>query len=155
MVLVRVETEHLGNADAYRVTREIPLPYRRVGNESSEDEHVSLVRAQSRRTVKGKSLSGQFERMRSNLALKRSRAGKPARQDTILDPPASRSPEEPRDGMRGSARPRDYEAWRSDEGEQSSGSGDTVDLESQRARQDGAASGSRQDGDQAPSREEV
>ncbi|ORX40588.1 hypothetical protein BD324DRAFT_10302 [Kockovaella imperatae] len=34
----RVETEHLGNADAYRVTREIPLPYRRIEHDSEEDE---------------------------------------------------------------------------------------------------------------------
>lgn len=36
-IIVRVETEHLGNADAYRVTREIPLPYRNLDLES-EDE---------------------------------------------------------------------------------------------------------------------
>ena len=33
-----METEHLGNADAYRVTREIPLPYRRIEPDSDEDE---------------------------------------------------------------------------------------------------------------------
>jgi hypothetical protein len=32
----RVETEHLGNADAYRVTREVPLPYRQQ-NDSDDD----------------------------------------------------------------------------------------------------------------------
>ena len=32
-----METEHLGNADAYRVTREIPLPYRNLDPDSDED----------------------------------------------------------------------------------------------------------------------
>jgi hypothetical protein len=35
---VRVETEHLGNADAYRVTREIPLPYRRADVDLEEED---------------------------------------------------------------------------------------------------------------------
>ncbi|KAK4685855.1 hypothetical protein P7C73_g4278, partial [Tremellales sp. Uapishka_1] len=34
----RVETEHLGNADAYRVTREIPLPYRKADKDSDEED---------------------------------------------------------------------------------------------------------------------
>lgn len=45
----RVETEHLGNADAYRVTREIPLPYA-VREQDSEDE---LSRIKTRDSGKG------------------------------------------------------------------------------------------------------
>lgn len=137
-VTVRVETEHLGNADAYRVTREIPLPYRRVGNESSEDEHVSLVRAQSRRTA-GKQFSGQFDRLRTNLVNRRNRAGKPQRQDTILDPPISESAAENAQGGEEATRSprtqarRQYEAGRKT-GHQSGGSGDTVDLDEMQQR---------------------
>lgn len=40
LTLVRVETEHLGNADAYRVTREIPLPYRDTKRSDDEDDDL-------------------------------------------------------------------------------------------------------------------
>jgi hypothetical protein len=35
----RVESEHLGNKDQYRVTREMPLPYRVEPEEEEEDGH--------------------------------------------------------------------------------------------------------------------
>lgn len=44
---VRVETEHLGNADAYRVTREIPLPYRRIEHDSDSDEPLQRTKSSS------------------------------------------------------------------------------------------------------------
>lgn len=34
---VRVENEHLGNADQYRVTREVPLPYTFDNGEAPDD----------------------------------------------------------------------------------------------------------------------
>ncbi|CAE6461998.1 unnamed protein product [Rhizoctonia solani] len=37
----RLENEHIGNADQYRVTREIPLPYAFPGEAESEDEESS------------------------------------------------------------------------------------------------------------------
>jgi len=44
--LVRVENEHLGNADRYRVTREVPLPYAfedvdDKANDSDEEQATS------------------------------------------------------------------------------------------------------------------
>ena len=37
---VRLENEHLGNTDQYRVTREVPLPYRTEdkGDDDSDDD---------------------------------------------------------------------------------------------------------------------
>jgi hypothetical protein len=35
----------LGNADAYRVTREIPLPYRRVDNDTEDDDDKGPARS--------------------------------------------------------------------------------------------------------------
>ena len=49
---VRVETEHLGNADAYRVTREIPLPYRRIEPDSDEDDIGPRRRKQGALSIK-------------------------------------------------------------------------------------------------------
>lgn len=36
LVLVRLENEHLGNMDQYRITREVPLPY--SFNEATQDD---------------------------------------------------------------------------------------------------------------------
>jgi len=47
---VRVETEHLGNADAYRVTREIPLPYRRIEHDSDSDEPIHRTKSKTSQT---------------------------------------------------------------------------------------------------------
>jgi hypothetical protein len=85
-----VETEHLGNADAYRVTREIPLPYRRIEHDSDSDE--PLQRTKSSTQTQGISL---------HLAKLRRR----------LEDPGDVKPEEmpsPRTGYR----QRQYEAWR-------------------------------------------
>lgn len=35
---VRLENEHIGNTDQYRVTREVPLPYTREQDGDSDDE---------------------------------------------------------------------------------------------------------------------
>lgn len=43
MKLVRLENEHLGNVDQYRVTREVPLPYS-LGTVDRDDEEVEHER---------------------------------------------------------------------------------------------------------------
>ncbi|EIW72108.1 hypothetical protein TREMEDRAFT_70627 [Tremella mesenterica DSM 1558] len=80
----RVETEHLGNADAYRVTREIPLPYRRVEHDSDEETHL-----------KSHHLSVHLDRLRQSI-----RKG------------SGRGPDELDVGPRGHAASREYEARR-------------------------------------------
>ena len=61
-ILVRLENEHIGNTDQYRVTREVPLPYSfdevvetsavptaassHSKRPSRADEHISAMRAQ-------------------------------------------------------------------------------------------------------------
>jgi hypothetical protein len=49
--LVRLENEHLGNMDQYRVTREVPLPYSMddLGRESDGDEDMDEDAATSSR----------------------------------------------------------------------------------------------------------
>lgn len=89
----RVETEHLGNADAYRVTREIPLPYRRVEQDEDSDENP-LTRKTS---AKSHTLSVQLDKLRKNLV------GKTA---------GGRGPEALDVGPRGHAPQREYEARR-------------------------------------------
>lgn len=45
---VRVENEHLGNADQYRVTREVPLPYsfdHMDPRDDSDDDEEDKIRA--------------------------------------------------------------------------------------------------------------
>ncbi|WWC72020.1 uncharacterized protein I206_105979 [Kwoniella pini CBS 10737] len=72
----RVETEHLGNADAYRVTREIPLPYRRINNDSDEEgdgemeEHKSIYNKEKYK--KKNMLSYQLDKLklRHNIKIK-------------------------------------------------------------------------------------
>lgn len=58
---VRVETEHLGNADAYRVTREIPLPYRDTKRSDSDDD---LGPSKSREPKKATPLVAKLKRFR-------------------------------------------------------------------------------------------
>ena len=89
---VRVETEHLGNADAYRVTREIPLPYRRIDHDSDSDE--PLQRTKSSTSTHGISL---------HLAKLRRRREDPG--DGKVQEAAS-----PKGGS--GYRQRQYEAWR-------------------------------------------
>jgi hypothetical protein len=89
---VRVETEHLGNADAYRVTREIPLPYRRIEHDSDSDEPLRRTKS-----------SSQTHGITLHLAKLRRR---------LEDPAAGRGPDEANIGARGGYRQREYEAWR-------------------------------------------
>lgn len=87
-----METEHLGNADAYRVTREIPLPYRRIEHDSDSDE--PLQRTKSSTSTRGISL---------HLSKLRRR----------LEDPGDGKVEEAAGPKSGSGyRSRQYEAWR-------------------------------------------
>lgn len=45
--IVRLETEHQGNADSYRVTRDIPLPYRRIDPDTDDDDLTSKPKDRS------------------------------------------------------------------------------------------------------------
>ena len=90
LIPVRVETEHLGNADAYRVTREIPLPYRKVDHDSDDDEND--------RVLNSKSFSVRLARLRKDL--------------TGINDRGGRGPDELNVGPRGHARQREYEARR-------------------------------------------
>lgn len=62
----RVETEHLGNADAYRVTREIPLPYRKT-EEEEEDEEDARSTISAKRVDSRSAVSSKLRRIRENL----------------------------------------------------------------------------------------
>ncbi|KAG8714690.1 hypothetical protein FRC08_011581 [Ceratobasidium sp. 394] len=44
----RLENEHIGNADQFRVTREVPLPYVFTGDQDSDDEEVAREGRRSR-----------------------------------------------------------------------------------------------------------
>ncbi|OXC70750.1 hypothetical protein AYX13_00732 [Cryptococcus neoformans] len=93
----RVETEHLGNADAYRVTREIPLPYRRLDRDSDDESDPHELE-------KSKGRSGHHH---ISVNLDRLRRG-------ILDrnTEEGRGPDALDAGPRGHAPERDYEARR-------------------------------------------
>ncbi|ODN94664.1 hypothetical protein L198_04805 [Cryptococcus wingfieldii CBS 7118] len=91
----RVETEHLGNADAYRVTREIPLPYRRIQADSDEDD------SDSPKLERTKSLVGGVV----NINLDRLRRG-------IRGDREGRGPDALDIGARGHAEQREYESSR-------------------------------------------
>lgn len=63
--LVRVENEHLGNVDQYRITREVPLPYsledliRESENDEDVDDEVASKRSwRSRRRALSMSRKG-------------------------------------------------------------------------------------------------
>ncbi|KAG5651839.1 hypothetical protein H0H81_007245 [Sphagnurus paluster] len=61
--LDRLENEHLGNMDQYRVTREVPLPYSfddvHTANAEEEDEDESLVAlAAAARAARSKARAG-------------------------------------------------------------------------------------------------
>ncbi|ORY33360.1 EXS family-domain-containing protein [Naematelia encephala] len=88
----RVETEHLGNADAYRVTREIPLPYRRVEHDIDDEDF-----GDSHQTPKKTNpLSVRLDRFRRGL----------------VGESAGRGPGALNVGARGHAGQREYEARR-------------------------------------------
>ncbi|KIR29217.1 hypothetical protein I309_01804 [Cryptococcus deuterogattii LA55] len=93
----RVETEHLGNADAYRVTREIPLPYRRVDHDSDDESDPHEIEK-----LKGRSghphISINLDRLRRGI---RDRNVNEGRGPDALDA-----------GPRGHAPEREYEARR-------------------------------------------
>ncbi|KAK8853230.1 hypothetical protein IAR55_003932 [Kwoniella newhampshirensis] len=108
----RVETEHLGNADAYRVTREIPLPYRRINRDSDDDDDGSPEREKPTRTTSRRSggrgnasnpVSVQLDRLRRRIT-----SGQKGRGPDALDA-----------GPRGHRDQREYEARRP--GDQGSG----------------------------------
>jgi len=89
---VRVETEHLGNADAYRVTREIPLPYRRIEHDSDSDEPLQRTKS----STKSQGISLHLSKLRRRL-----------------EDPGNGKPEEVASPKPGSGyRQRQYEAWR-------------------------------------------
>ncbi|WVF72993.1 hypothetical protein IAT40_007811 [Kwoniella sp. CBS 6097] len=126
----RVETEHLGNADAYRVTREIPLPYRRLEHDSDDDDEPSSspdgLAEKSRsgsRSINGgrggggggrKSFSVQLDRIRHRLRERRTSSGGGGGAGTILGDSegGGRGPDAIDAGPRGHAPQREYEARR-------------------------------------------
>lgn len=98
---VRVETEHLGNADAYRVTREIPLPYRRVDDDGSEDDIASTKKSLARRPSTNP-IAVKLRKMKHSLVGK----------DT-----SGRGPNALPVGARGNFAQREYEARRPGDGD--------------------------------------
>ncbi|CAE6469773.1 unnamed protein product [Rhizoctonia solani] len=48
----RLENEHIGNADQFRVTREVPLPYVFTGDKDSDDEDQGIDRRARRLSVR-------------------------------------------------------------------------------------------------------
>ncbi|WVQ84502.1 hypothetical protein IAT38_006654 [Cryptococcus sp. DSM 104549] len=96
----RVETEHLGNADAYRVTREVPLPYRRVEHDSDSENEPSIRNEKGSKSgsVKGRGLSVNLDRLR--------RGARDQRDD------GGRGPDALNVGARGHEGQREYEARR-------------------------------------------
>ncbi|KAL1412764.1 Xenotropic and polytropic retrovirus receptor 1 [Vanrija albida] len=97
----RVETEHLGNADAYRVTREIPLPYRRVDDEGSEDDGGSSRKRVTRR-LSTNPIAVKLRKMKHSL-VGRATSG--------------RGPDALPVGARGNFAQREYEARRPGDGD--------------------------------------
>ncbi|CAE6434658.1 unnamed protein product [Rhizoctonia solani] len=51
-VCVRLENEHIGNADQFRVTREVPLPYVFTGDRDSDDEDHGLEHPKRKLSVR-------------------------------------------------------------------------------------------------------
>ncbi|WVQ74177.1 hypothetical protein IAR50_003771 [Cryptococcus sp. DSM 104548] len=105
----RVETEHLGNADAYRVTREIPLPYRRIQNDSDEDDSDSPKLERTRSRVGGV-VNVNLDRLRRGI-----RGGQEGRGPDALDV-----------GARGHEEQREYESSRPGDAENSPRGADQV-----------------------------
>ncbi|WVO14281.1 hypothetical protein L204_101913 [Cryptococcus depauperatus] len=93
----RVETEHLGNADAYRVTREIPLPYRQIGHDS-DDEFGDITLEKKRSRSHHPHISVNLDRLRRG-----------ARDN---NPAEGRGPDALDVGPRGHFHQREYEARR-------------------------------------------
>ncbi|OCF44626.1 hypothetical protein I317_01513 [Kwoniella heveanensis CBS 569] len=127
----RVETEHLGNADAYRVTREIPLPYRRLDHDSDDDDEdgpssssgglAEKSKGGSRGGGSRKSFSVQLDRIRHRLRERRSTSGNGGgggsgtilgHEDGESGLSGGRGPDAIDAGPRGHAPQREYEARR-------------------------------------------
>jgi xenotropic and polytropic retrovirus receptor 1 len=53
---VRLENEHLGNADQYRVTREVPLPYSFDDAHDSEEEEMAPTKGGGRKILRKRSV---------------------------------------------------------------------------------------------------
>ncbi|BEI88828.1 uncharacterized protein CcaverHIS019_0201900 [Cutaneotrichosporon cavernicola] len=98
----RVETEHLGNADAYRVTREIPLPYRSTKRSDSDDEYSSV-----KSSMKTTPLMAKLRHIRTTI---------------VGEHAAGRGLDALNVGARGHAAQREYEARRPGDFVRSSGS---------------------------------
>lgn len=73
---VRLENEHLGNTDQYRVTREVPLPYRTEdkGDDDSDDDGDDEDARRSASSWRRTARSMQLHRMSSD---ERRRCGNP------------------------------------------------------------------------------
>nr|XP_019044152.1 hypothetical protein I302_07433 [Kwoniella bestiolae CBS 10118]OCF23082.1 hypothetical protein I302_07433 [Kwoniella bestiolae CBS 10118] len=104
----RVETEHLGNADAYRVTREVPLPYRRINSDSDEDGDQDLDSKDHSKEKKKNPLSVHLDRLRLRHNIRHSNHS----DDDTLTPGGGRGPDAINAGPRGYRLERDYEARR-------------------------------------------
>ncbi len=64
----RVETEQVGNTDQYRISKDVPLPYRFEGSESDND----LAKQRSMNNMKMSMLAvGKLKNMRQRLHKKR------------------------------------------------------------------------------------
>ncbi|WWD19646.1 hypothetical protein CI109_104108 [Kwoniella shandongensis] len=128
----RVETEHLGNADAYRVTREIPLPYRRVNRDSDDDddeaspEREKITRASSRRSARKSTnlVSVQLDKLRRRITSRSSKSnansisnsnsdsGQNMGSHVVINGLGGRGPDALDAGPRGHRGQREYEARR-------------------------------------------
>ncbi|WWC91724.1 uncharacterized protein L201_006671 [Kwoniella dendrophila CBS 6074] len=119
----RVETEHLGNADAYRVTREIPLPYRRINNDSDEEpeQEVSDLHQTSsgiydkEKLKKRNPLSVQLDKLRRRHNIQHNNSNSSISNANNADDnnaEVGRGPDALNVGPRGHRKERDYEARR-------------------------------------------
>ncbi|KAL7418429.1 Xenotropic and polytropic retrovirus receptor 1 [Cryptotrichosporon argae] len=110
----RVETEHLGNADAYRVTREIPLPYRRreFDASGSDDSDDALVRTRTRRSSRSARTNQSSRSHALSVRLDRIRSKVLGDAADVGGGSAGRGPDELNVGPRGHAAQREYEASR-------------------------------------------
>jgi len=93
--LCRVETEHLGNADAYRVTREIPLPYRQA--QDSDDDAKGMTKVSVSAAKGHDTITSRLRNIRQRL---------------VGAEGAGRGPDALNVGARGHAAQREYEARR-------------------------------------------
>ncbi|WWD03630.1 hypothetical protein V865_001685 [Kwoniella europaea PYCC6329] len=107
----RVETEHLGNADAYRVTREIPLPYRRINNDSDEDADQEMD-GEVQKEKKKNTLSVHLNRLRLRHNIRQRQNTDDESSTPGQGQGEGRGPDALNAGPRGYRAERDYEARR-------------------------------------------